>query len=123
MAGIRAGLTRDILRQARPGDYNLGWNANGLTFSTMHISAEEVILREEMPGHVVDEIFASVARLQDSMRGRRRGGVIKGQIPTPLYAAWQKEWANGPKKWGVLWKAFLAGKIEDRDYRKFLVKK
>ena len=104
------------------GDHDLGWNANGVTFSSMHIDAESVILREEMPGVIVEEVMASVARLSDSMKGRKRGGVVQGQIPTPIYFAWHKEWEKGPKQWGVLWRAFLNTKLLDRDYSRFRVK-
>lgn len=103
------------------GDHFIGWNASGVTYSSVHISAEEIILREEMPGVIVDEIMASVARFQSQVKRRRPGGHLKGQIPTPLYAAWQREWERGPRKWGVVWKAFLSSKLHDRDYSKFLI--
>lgn len=121
MQGAR-GVSIDMIPQL-VGDYDLGWNATGVIRSYLHISEEEIIIREEMPGVIVDEVFASVARLQDSMKRRRPGGYVKAQIPLPLHSAWRRMWANGPRLHGVTWKAYLTMMIEDRDYRKFLVRR
>jgi hypothetical protein len=117
-----AGLTTDDLPTLH-GDYDLGWNATGVIRSHLHISAEEIIIREEMPGAIVEEVMAEVARFADQAKNRKAGMVCQGKIPLPIWAGWRKEWERGPKLHGVLWKAFLMGKLLDRDYSKFRVKK
>lgn len=120
VAGLE--FTRSELDSMR-GDHFLGWNENGVTYSTVHISADEIILREEMPGHLVDEIMASVAAFQTQARKRRPGGELIGQVPTPLYFAWKRQWDKGPRQNGILWRTFLSQKLHDTDYSRFLIKK
>ena len=117
------GLTPNDYQHLQGRTFNLGWNATGVIQSSIHFDADEIIIRDEMPGVVVEEVMRSVARLQETCRRRRPGGFVKAQIPLPLHMAWRREWERGPRLHGVLWKAFLTSKIEDRDYSKFLVRK
>ena len=105
------------------GHYDFGWNATGVIRSHLHVDADEIIIREEMPGAVVDEIMAEVAAFSDAVKRRKDGLTLAGKIPLPLYAAWRKQWAKGPKLQGVIWRAFLMSKLCDRDYSRFRVKK
>lgn len=117
-----AGLTSADLNLLH-GHHALGWNANGVTYSSLEISSEEIILREEMPAAYVEDIMKSVEAMRDANRRRRPGGMLKAQVPITLHAAWRKEWERGPKQWGVLWRAFLNGKLHHRDYSRFLAAK
>lgn len=117
-----AGVTGDDLRHLH-GTYDFGWNATGVIRSYLHVDADEIIIREEMPGAVVDEIMAEVAAFSDSVKRRKDGLVLQGKIPLPIYAAWRKQWEATDKQQGVLWRAFLMSKLMDRDYSRFRVKR
>lgn len=116
------GLTGGDLKHLN-GHYDLGWNATGVVRSHLHVSEEEIIIREEMPGAVVDEIMAEVAAFSDAVKRRGAGFVLQGKIPLPIYAGWRKQWERTGKQHGLLWRAFLMSKLEDRDYSRFRVKR
>lgn len=103
------------------GSYDFGPNATGVIHSRLHILDDEVIFEETMPAEYVEQCFQEVARLSELAKQRRPGGYIKARIPTPIYWMWRREWERTGKQQGVLWRAFFAAKIEDRDYRKFRV--
>lgn len=117
-----APLDWDALRKFE-GDIDLGFNATGIVRSTVHFVDGEMIVQETMPARYVQEIFDDVARLAAAARNRKAGGYIKGCIPYPIYWGWRREWEKGPRQWGMVWRAFLTSKIEDRDWSKFLVRK
>lgn len=114
------GVTSADLK-ALHGTHDLGWNATGLIRSYLHVDADEIIIREVMPGAVVDEIMAQVARFADQVRNRVAGQEIVGSVPLPIYAAWLLEWKRGPKAQGVTKSAFMTSKLMDRDYSRFKV--
>jgi hypothetical protein len=116
------GLTGADLKHLH-GHYDLGWNATGVIRSHLHVDADEIIIREEMPGAVVDEIMAEVAAFADRAKRRKGGMELVGKIPLPIYVAWRKQWERGPRLHGVLWRAFLESKLLDRDYSRFRVKR
>lgn len=118
-----AGLTPADFRHLH-GTYDLGWNATGVIRSRMHVTAEEIVIEEEMPGAVVDEIMAEVARFADAVKSRKDGGLeLLGKLPLPIWALWRKQWNAGPKQHGVLWRAFLTGKLMDGDFSRFRVRR
>lgn len=116
------GLTGNDLKHLN-GHYDLGWNATGVIRSHLHVSEEEIIIREEMPGAVVDEIMAEVAAFSDAVKRRGAGFVLQGKIPLPIYAGWRRNWEKGPKLQGVLWKTHLMSKLCDSDFSKFRVRR
>lgn len=105
------------------GDIDLGFNNTGVIKSSIHFTGDEIIVKEEMPAPFVQEIMDSVARLSAEAKSRRPGGHLVGQLPLPIYYAWQKEWARTGKAHGVLWRAFMMQKLMDGDYSKFRVKR
>lgn len=118
-----AGLTTDDLKHMQ-GTHDLGWNATGVIRSRLHVTAEEIVIEEEMPGVVVDEIMAEVARMADRARTRKNGEMqLVGKLPLPIWALWRKQWQAGPRSSGVLWRAFLMSKLMDGDYSRFRVRK
>ena len=117
-----AGLTWDDVRDVR-GDFDLGTNATGVINSSIHFTGDEIITVDSMPAAYVQDIMDSVARFQAEAKRRRPGGHIKAQLPLPIWKGWRRQWEQGPRKWGVIWRAFLTSKIEDRDYSKFLITK
>lgn len=117
-----AGLTPADLKSLH-GHYDLGWNATGVIRSHLYVDADEIIIRDEMPGAVVDVIMQEVADFAHSVKTRKDGMVLQGKIPLPLYGAWRKQWMQGPRLQGVVWRAFLMSKLMDRDYSRFRVKR
>ncbi len=117
-----AGLTPDDLKHMQ-GTHDLGWNATGVIRSRLHVTAEEIVIEEEMPGVVVDEIMAEVARFSDAAKRRKGGMELLGKLPLPIWALWQKQWKAGPKQHGVLWRAFLMSKLLDSDFSRFRVRR
>lgn len=119
--GMVGGLTGADLKHFH-GHYDLGWNATGVIRSHIHFDADEIIIRDEMPGEHVETIMAEVAAFSDQVKRRKDGMALVGKIPLPIYMAWRKLWEKGPKLQGVLWHAFLMGQLMDRDYSRFAVK-
>jgi hypothetical protein len=105
------------------GSHDLGWNATGVIRSSIHIDADEIVIRDEMPGAIVDEIMSEVADFAHAVKRRGDGMELAGKLPLPIYAGWRKQWEAGPKQHGVLWRAFLMSKLMDRDYSRFRVKR
>jgi|SRR5262245_5553601 len=118
-----AGLTPDDLPKMQ-GTHDLGWNATGVIRSRLHVTAEEIVIEEEMPGCIVDEIMAEVAAASDAAKSRKPGEIRRvGSIPLPIYMLWLRQWQAGPRQHGVLRSAFIMGKLLDNDYSRFRVKK
>lgn len=103
------------------GTHDLGFNATGVIRDKLIVDGDYITKVSEMPAVYVQQCMDEVKRLSDAAKTRRPGGYVKGRIPAPLYELWRRQWMNGPKQHGVLWRAFLATKIDDRDYRKFRV--
>jgi hypothetical protein len=120
--GHVAGVTAADLKHLH-GHYDLGWNATGVIRSHLHIDADEIVIRDEMPGAVVDVVMAEVAAFADRVKNRKAGMELVGKLPLPLHLAWRRQWNAGPRQHGVLWKTFLMGKLLDRDYSRFRVKR
>ncbi|MFA5996171.1 MAG: hypothetical protein WC790_00390 [Candidatus Paceibacterota bacterium] len=104
------------------GDYDLGFNATGVIETSLHVRDDEIIVRESMPGHHVQTIMDEVAAFADTIKKRRPGGHIAGKIPFTLWRVWRKQWEDGPKQHGMLWRAFFSSKFYDADYSKFRVR-
>jgi len=102
------------------GTHDLGYDQAGIR-TKLVIDGDSITTVNEMHGAYVQQCMDEVKRLSDMAKTRRPGGTIRGRIPMPLYQMWRKQWEDGPKLHGVLWRAFLAVKIEDRDYSKFRV--
>lgn len=117
-----AGLTPDDLKRMQ-GTHDLGWNATGVIRSRLHVTAEEIVIEEEMPGVVVDEIMAEVARFADAARHRKDGLELVGKLPLPIWYLWRKQWMKGPKQHGMLWRAYLMSKLLDSDFSRFRVRR
>lgn len=114
---IRGSL--DLLdRKHLHGTFDLGRNATGVIDSRIHFTDDEVIIEDSMPAQYVQQCMDEVARLADNINTRKPGGFVSGRIPLPLYHSWRNAWEAGPKLHGVLWRAFLMTKLQDRDYRK-----
>jgi hypothetical protein len=113
--------TPDIDWKRLRGSYDLGFNATGVIRNAIHFTGDEVITTETMPAEYVEDCMREVAALGEAMRGRRPGGKVRGRIPLPLYRMWRKQWENGPKLYGLLWRAFLNSKLMDSDYKRFRV--
>lgn len=103
------------------GTYDLGFNSTGVVHTKLIIDGDSMTTVDEMPAPYVQACMDSVARLADSVKKRRPGGHLSGQIPFPIWQKWRKEWELGPKLHGVLWRAFFNSKFMDRDYSKFRV--
>lgn len=117
-----AGVTTDDLRHMH-GTYDLGWNATGVIRSRLHVTAEEIVIEDEMPGEHVETIMAEVAAMADAAKSRKDGMHLVGKLPLPIWALWRKQWQAGPRAHGVLWRAFLMGKLLDGDFSRFRVRK
>ena len=122
MAQPIRGLVWDDVQRMR-GDYDLGVNSTGVINSSLHIGTDEIVVKETMPAHHVEDIMASVHAFRDKVKQRRPGGHLVGQIPLPIYYEWQKQWQSGPQLHGVLWRTFLTGKLMDGDFEKFRITK
>lgn len=86
----------------------------------------ELILEDEMPGEVVDKILdenEAYRNMQAAKTGPSGNGVIGARIPLPTYMAWQKEYREGPKKWGVKWHVFLKRRLNSGEFSKFVFQK
>jgi len=103
------------------GTLDFGTNHTGIIQSRLHFTGDEIISEERGPALLTQQCFQDVERLRDQIGKRRPGGHVAGRIPLPLYYAWQREWEHTGKQHGVLWRAFLTGKIMDRDHSKFKV--
>lgn len=117
-----AGFTWDDLPDLR-GSHDLGLNATGVIHSKFHVLDDEIIIEDTMPACYVQDIMDSVAALRTQVGKRRPGGELVGQIPLPIYHMWRKAWEAGPKQQGVIWRAFLTGKLTDGDHSKFCIRK
>jgi hypothetical protein len=105
------------------GTYDMGWNTTGVIRSFMHVSQEEIVLYDEMPGCVVEDIMAEVAAMSDAVKRRGQGMECVGKLPLPIWALWRRQWEKGPKGSGVIWGAFLKSKLMDSDFSRFRVRK
>jgi len=103
------------------GSYDLGFNGTGVIRDRLIIDGDSMTRVSEMPGVYVQQCMDEVARLSHRIQTRRPGGELTGRLPMPIYEAWRREWNNGPKQHGVLWRAFFNQKFYDRDYSKFRV--
>ncbi len=104
------------------GAIDLGLSHGGVIENRLFFTGDEIIAIQSMPAQYVQQCMDEVARLSENAKRRRPGGYIRGRIPEPIYWAWRCEWQKGPRLHGVIWRAFLDGKLKDRDYSKFRVK-
>lgn len=104
--------------KALRGDYDLGFNAAGV-HTRLIIDSDYITTVDTLPAPVVEQCMREVAALSDQIKSRRPGGHLAGKIPFPIWQAWRKQWASGPKAYGLTWRAFFNSKFMDSDYRKF----
>jgi hypothetical protein len=116
-----AGVSWDDVCSFR-GVVDLGFNGSGVIRNEIHVTSDEIITVESMPGHFVQDIMDDVSALRSQVRARPAGGAIVGKVPLPLWRMWRKAWEAGPKQHGVLWRVHLMGMLDDRDFSKFSIK-
>lgn len=107
--------------QHMPATMDMGWNATGVIRTSLHIEGNEIITRESMPGHFVQDIMDSVHELS-RQSVKKHGGRLAGQIPLPIWKQWRSEWEAGPKRWGVPWRKHFQTAFLNSDYNKFRVR-
>ena len=92
---------------------------NGLVRMEAYEEDDQFITREVMDGHNVDRILdrnKADAHLAQERLKSGANSLVAARVPIVLFNQWKKEWRDGPKKYGVLWRAFLAGKVNDPNH-------
>jgi hypothetical protein len=103
------------------GTHDLGFNGTGVIHTKLIIDSDYITTVDTMPARYVQQCMDEVKQLSENAKKRRPGGYIKGRLPMTLWQMWRRQWEQGPKLHGVLWRAFLNSKLMDSDYSKFRV--
>lgn len=91
--------------------FDLGWNGNG-TRTEIYVGENELITRDVMDAQ---PILDAAAEMRSHGRERGRNGFLAATIPITIYYEWRKEWRA---KCDGDWPAFLAAKINSREWCK-----
>lgn len=92
---------------------------NGVVQTVLHMNGDEMVTQDVINGRRMQTFLDDNQKLRREGVNSKAQGRLAARIPITLYTSWRREWERKYKQdW--TWKTYLATKVNNRDYSKFL---